>query len=136
MANSPDEVWEISGFIKQHKGIQLFGLKNSFTQNLIQRKPICFSENWYIYFLLKSVYNYNLRRRTLANIKWYQFFEFWAKSKNLIIEFKSSLEGLYLTRYEFSERELKAWKTILCAAGCHDITPWSSNESEVRELFV
>ena len=103
MANSSNEVWEISGFIKQHKGIQLFGLENSFTQTLIQRKPTCSPENWHIYFLLKSVYDHNLRRRTLANIKWYQFFEFWAKSKNPVIEFKSSFEGLYPRGYEFSD---------------------------------
>ncbi len=37
IAGSPDEVWKLSNSIKQYKGIQLFGLENSFTQNLIQQ---------------------------------------------------------------------------------------------------
>ncbi|CAB5148150.1 unnamed protein product [Rhizophagus irregularis] len=131
--NSPNEVWEISKFIKQYKGIQLFGLENSFTRKFIQEnsKPTCSPDNWHNFPLLKSVFDYNLKRRTLANVKWYQFFESWAKSENPIIEFTSSLEKLYPSEYEFSDRELRAWKTTLRAAGCHNITPWSSHESEV-----
>ncbi len=138
VANSPNEVWKISKFIKQYEGIKLFGLENLLTQKLIQKnlKPTCSSEDWCNISFLKPIYDYNLKRRTLANVEWYQFFESWAKSKNPIIEFKSSLEELYPRGYEFSERELGAWKTMLRAAGCHDITPWSSNESEVRELFA
>ncbi|CAG8720188.1 13283_t:CDS:1, partial [Funneliformis caledonium] len=36
VGNSLNEVWKISGFIKQYEGIQLFGLENSFIQKLIQ----------------------------------------------------------------------------------------------------
>ncbi|UZO14704.1 uncharacterized protein OCT59_006153 [Rhizophagus irregularis] len=106
VANSPNEVWEISKFIKQYKGIQLFGLENSFTRKFIQEnsKPTCSPDNWHNFPLLKSVFDYNLKRRTLAN--------------------------LYPSEYEFSDRELRAWKTTLRAAGCHNITPWSSHESE------
>jgi hypothetical protein len=133
VASSPNEVWEISWFIKQYKGIQLFGLENSFTKKFIQQnlKPTCSPDNWHVFSLLESIYNYNLKRRTLANIEWHQFFESWAKSENPVIELTSSLEKLYPSGFEFSDRELRAWRTMLRAAGCHDITPWSSNESEV-----
>jgi hypothetical protein len=138
VASSPNEVWENSGIMKQYKGIHLFGLENSFTQKFIQQnlKPICSPENWHIFSLLKSVYDYNLKRRTVANIEWYQFFESWAKSKNPIIEFTSCLEKLYPSGYQFSERELNAWKAMLRATGCHNITPWLSNESEVSFSFI
>ncbi|CAG8733404.1 10251_t:CDS:1, partial [Funneliformis caledonium] len=46
-----------------------------------------------------------------------------AKSENPIIEFTSSLEKLYPNEYEFSDQKLKAWKTMLCAADYHNITP-------------
>jgi len=125
IADSSNEVWKISGFIKQYEGIKLFGLKNLFTQKLIQQnlKPTCSPENWYIFSFLKAVYDYNLKHRTLANIEWYQFFESWAKSSNPIIELISSLEKLYPDGHQFSDRELEAWRAMLRAAGCHDVTP-------------
>src|ERR1043165_3556116 len=63
IADSPNEVWNLSNSIKQHKRIQLFGLENSFTQDLIQKnlKLTCSPKDWYIFSLLKPVYDYNLK---------------------------------------------------------------------------
>ncbi|GET02234.1 hypothetical protein GLOIN_2v1785706 [Rhizophagus clarus] len=35
------------------------------------------------------------------------------------------------TRYEFSERELSAWQTMLKVVGATNITPWTHEESQV-----
>jgi hypothetical protein len=42
---------------------------------------------------------------------------------------------VYPKGYEFSERELGAWQTMLKAAGATNITPWSSEESQVNNIF-
>ncbi|GBC10581.1 hypothetical protein RclHR1_09740006 [Rhizophagus clarus] len=46
-------------------------------------------------------------------------------------ELNSELKLLYPPEYQFSDRELSAWLSLLCAAGCSDITPWSHGKSKV-----
>ncbi|POG75353.1 uncharacterized protein OCT59_026233 [Rhizophagus irregularis] len=46
-----------------------------------------------------------------------------AESENPIIDFEPSLHAIYPKGYEFSERELGAWQTMLKAAGATNITP-------------
>ena len=67
---------------------------------------------------------------------WKYFFTSWAKSKNPIIELEPALRAIYPKGYEFSERELGAWKTMLKAVGATNITPWSCEESQVIFIFI
>ncbi|CAG8510644.1 8115_t:CDS:2 [Gigaspora rosea] len=48
-----------------------------------------------------------------------------------IIELQSQLALLYPDSYIFSEREIQAWRAMLCATGCINITPFGKEESEV-----
>ncbi|CAG8780101.1 3014_t:CDS:2, partial [Cetraspora pellucida] len=52
------------------------------------------------------------------------------QKNNHIIEIYSELELLYSPKYEFSERKLGAWQSMLCVSGCANITPWPKNESK------
>jgi hypothetical protein len=80
---------------------------------------------------MKNLYNYHLKKRSLANIEWYTFFIDWLEKESTIIEFFSQLEMIYPKNYEMKKRELSAWQTMLRTSGCHNITPWTHYESKV-----
>ena len=54
------------------------------------------------------VFDYHLKKRTLANINWHNFFISWAESNITIIDLKSSLQKLYPQNHNFGEREFGA----------------------------
>ncbi|RGB37790.1 hypothetical protein C1646_756417 [Rhizophagus diaphanus] len=81
------------------------------------------NSEWSNFNLMKKLYEYHLQRRTSANVKWYNLFIRWNQSECNIIELSSELKELYPPKHQFSDRELGAWLSILCAAGCSDITP-------------
>jgi hypothetical protein len=85
---------------------------------------------------MKPVFDYHLKRRTLANINWHQFFISWAESDITIIDLKSYLKAMYPHNYNFDEREFRAWRAMLRASGCTDVTPWSRDESEVNWYHI
>ena len=37
--------------------------------------------------------------------------------------------------YQFGDRELRAWQSMLRDAGSHNVTPWLQKESEVMYLL-
>ncbi|PKK66291.1 hypothetical protein RhiirC2_784978 [Rhizophagus irregularis] len=130
----PDEAWGKSGQLEKFTGIQLFGLDNPITTNLIQqhRIPKCTLDDWNNEYILENLFDYHVKRRTLANANWKYFFTNWAESENPIIDFELFLHAIYPKGYEFSERELGAWQTMLKAAGATNITPWSYEESQYQ----
>jgi hypothetical protein len=133
VGTTPDEVWKSSGFIQKFSGKQLFGLEDEITLQKLQkiRVPQCASHEWSNFKLMKKIFEYHLQRRISANIEWYKLFIEWNKNECNIIELNSELKLLYPFEYQFSERELSAWSSMLRAVGCFNITPWSCNESEV-----
>ncbi|CAB4470170.1 unnamed protein product [Rhizophagus irregularis] len=104
---TPDEVWEKTGQLKKFTGTQLY----------------------------ERLFDYHVKRRTLANANWKYFFTSWVKTENPIIELEPALHAIYPKGYEFSERELSAWQTMLKAVGATNITPWLSEESK-RQLWT
>ena len=81
---------------------------------------------------MKPIFNYHLKRRTLVNIDWHGFF---AESNVTIIDLKSNLRMIYPQNYTFGEREFGAWRAMLRASGCTNVTPWTLDESEVN-IFI
>jgi len=81
---------------------------------------------------MNHLYNYFLRCQTISNIQWHEFFIDWKNSSCTIIELYNSLTALYPSQYKFKDRELFAWKAILKATGCHEITPFTKDESKVN----
>lgn len=131
---SPDDVWKNTGLIQQYNGTQLFGLASSVIQQIIRKYqvPTCKLKNWQDESIMETLFNYHLKKRTLANINWRQFFISWAESDVTIIDLKSHLKTIYSHNYNFDEREFRAWKAMLHASGCTNVTPWSCDESEVN----
>jgi len=125
--STPDEVWNLSHQLQKCKESELFGLENSKVQNLIHQDyiPKCSWDNWINYSIMKKLFDYHLKRRTITSIEWHEFFISWANFNNLIIELESTLKILYSAKYQFNDRELGAWRSMLCAAGCTNVTPWS-----------
>ena len=134
---TPDEVWKKTGQIKKFTGTQLFGLDNPITKKLIQqhRIPKCTVNDWNNESILNRLFDYHVKRRTIANADWKYFFTSWAESENSVIELEPALRAIYPKGYEFSERELYAWQTMLKAAGATNITPWSYEESQVNIML-
>ncbi|RHZ49726.1 hypothetical protein Glove_515g4 [Diversispora epigaea] len=54
----------------------------------------------------------------------------WLNQHSTIIELHGKLKKLYPPNYILDDRELRAWKTMLKAVGCINITPFGKNESE------
>ena len=134
---TPIAVWKMSDQMKKYNGNQLFGLENSLVQTLIrQHKAVklykCFPKNSNDYSIMKPSYDYHLKRRTITNINWHQFFLDWFEQESPIIELYSQLQILYPKNYQFSDLELRAWQSMLRDVGSHDVTPWSNKESEVK----
>ncbi|RHZ88383.1 hypothetical protein Glove_23g119 [Diversispora epigaea] len=123
---TPNNVWKNSGQIKKYDGNQLFGLENSLIQNILQHKiPTCTSKEWDNIVIIELLYKYHLKRCTIANINWHQFFLDWLNQDNPIIELYSQLQDIYPKNYEFSD-------PILRAAGSYNITPWVNTESKYQ----
>lgn len=130
---SPINVWKNSDLIKKFNGNQLFGIENHMIQSLNkkQKAPTCSPQEWDNYSIMKSLFNFHLRRRTIVNINWHQLFVKWKKQESPLIELNKELQEIYSEDYQFNLRELAAWKTFLRAAGAHDVTPWSHEISQV-----
>ena len=136
---TPIAVWEKLQ-IKKYNGNQLFGLEHSFVQTLIRhykaKLPTCFPKKWNDYSIMKKLYDYHLKRRTIANLNWHQFFLDWLEQESPIIELYSQLQILYPKNYQFSGRELRAWQFMLRDVGTYNVNPWSNKESEVIHIVI
>ena len=85
---------------------------------------------------MKQLYDYHLKQKTIANLIWHQFIFDWLEQESPIIELYSQLQILYPKNHQFSDRELRAWQSMLRDVGTHNVTPWSNKESEVIHIVV
>ncbi len=117
-------------------GRMLFGINNTLTQQLIDaiKIPSCSLNDWNNDVLIEEIFSYHLKRRTNSYINWRDFLNKWWK-QGTIIELHSNLKQLYPTNYQLNERELNAWRTMLYHIGCHNITPFLRQESEIRNKY-
>ncbi|CAB4492779.1 unnamed protein product [Rhizophagus irregularis] len=135
VGTTPDDVWKNSGYIQKFSGKELFGLEDQITLQKLNklRIPQCAPHEWNNFKLMKKLYEYHLQRQTFAKIEWYKLFVRWDQNECNVIELNSELKLLYPPEHQFSDRELGAWLSMLRAAGCSDITPWSHDKSGKSE---
>ncbi|RHZ80646.1 hypothetical protein Glove_134g144 [Diversispora epigaea] len=105
---NPNDTWKNVGLYKKFCGTELFGLEHPIIQKIIHDKQY----------------------RTISDINSKSFFIDWLNQHSTIIELHKKLQKLYPPNYIFDVRELCAWRTMLKAIGCINITPFEKNESE------
>ena len=134
IGTTPNEVWKTSKKLKKFHGTQLFGLEHPLTCQILSehRTPKCDVTFWHNKDIMNHLFNHYLRRCTISNIQWHEFFIDWKNNPSTIIELHSSLRALYPSKHNFKDRELQAWKAMLKAAGCHEITPFKDDQSKVN----
>ena len=124
-SQNPVDVWKNLESMKKFNGNQLFGIDNDTIKSLNkkQKKPTCSSQEWKDYSIMKSLFDFHLRRRIIININWHQLFVKWKEQESPLIELYKELHNMYPKNHQFSIRELGAWQTFLNAAGAHNVTP-------------
>jgi hypothetical protein len=135
---TPVEVWKQTGVMKKINGKALFGLEHRMTlQNLAKQKiPSCDPTLWNNEDIMYQIFNHHLKKRTIANVNWFYFFDTW-KNQSTIIELKMALQNLYPTDHVFSVCEIAAWRAMLKATGCTEISsPFEKEKSNVTKLII
>jgi hypothetical protein len=129
-SKNPIDVWKNLESIKKYNGNQLFGIDNDTikTLNQNQKRPTCSPQEWKDDTIMKVLFDFHLKRRTIVNINWYQLFIKWNEQESPLIELNNELHNIYPENYQFNIREMGAWQTFLHAAGANNITPWSREE--------
>src|ERR1051325_5996830 len=110
--------------MRKFNGNQLFGINNNTIKilNQEQKKPTCLPHEWLDYSIMKSLFDFHLKRRTIVNINWHQLFIKWNEQKSLLIGLNSELHNIYPENYQFDMRETGVWQTFLRAAGANNVT--------------
>jgi hypothetical protein len=131
--SDPNNVWEKIGILNEWLGVTIFGLDDSNVKERLEqsKKLMCFHNEWDNYSKMEQIYRYHLQKRTCSQVNWYLLFQKWKENDCQIIELHSQLVLLYPSGHIFSERETRAWRATLRAAGCVNITPFDKEESEV-----
>jgi hypothetical protein len=83
---------------------------------------------------MEPLYLHHLKTRTLAIIDWHKLFENWSFQSSDIVELQSELANIYPSDHIFSDRECRAWKALIKAAGGTNITPFDKKESMVLQF--
>jgi hypothetical protein len=119
---------------KKFSGETLFGINHSNTIYSIKKntRPICYSTEWNDKEILIPAFEQHLKRRIATNVDWYKFFIQWKEQSSSVIEFKTHLKLIYPPEHEFTDRELRAWRTIMKSVGCTNITPFKNEEPMVN----
>lgn len=135
---TPADVWSQVDYKPEFDANKLFGVDNEYTQALISELqiPSCTPGEWNDLPLLQQIFEYHLKKRTIADINWMGFIENWKNQQSEIIELRTSLMQLYGSEYQMNSREFCAWKSMLRHMGCVEITPYNKDQSEVRNGHV
>ena len=80
--------------MQKYRGEDLFGIKHSQIQTFIQTLliPRCRPEKWHIINKMQTLWNYHLRKFTLASIQWKEFFIEWYNEMKTVVEITTSLK--------------------------------------------
>lgn len=141
---TPTEVWEKVGILKKYNGKDLFGISHTIVVNEFQKyqqqqsaAATCLPENWNNHEIIDKVFENTLKKKiSVSKLNWHSIFDSFYKQKSSIIELTSSLKKIYPEGHEFTSRELTAWRTMMRRTGCHDVTPYSKENSKVWNIYV
>ncbi|CAJ0842206.1 21312_t:CDS:2 [Entrophospora sp. SA101] len=103
VGSDPNDVWEKIGYLKNYKSIDWFGINQPQVQSFIQTMhiPKCLPEEWNNVNKMETLWNYYLRKCTLASVQWSEFFIKWQSEKNSVIKITDALKNLYPENHVF-----------------------------------
>ncbi|RHZ80989.1 hypothetical protein Glove_130g137 [Diversispora epigaea] len=137
---SPNAVWHQTQVLKSIPGDILFARNHSITlQKLNQLQQIlllqipneCTIVDWNNQEIMKHLFRLHLKKAVRGSYEeWNKIFQSWIQQKSNIIELYTHIEKTYNSNYKYTERELRAWRAIFCAAGCTNITPFDNKISK------
>jgi hypothetical protein len=129
---SPNAVWHQTGILKSVSGDDLFATNNPKTLQEFNKMVLslqvsmpneCTVADWHNETIMEHLFKLHLKKVVGGSIQWYQIFQSWMQQKSNIIELFTHISKIYNSNHEFQERELRAWRAMLRAAGCTNITP-------------
>lgn len=134
----PTTVWKKTGILKKYDGNTLFGLEDSCVQQEISKtleNITCSSEDWSKPGILEQIFDRHIRVRKTSRcnlLQWQDFFINWKDSENSILTFDQILQALYPLTYDIPNNERCAWRAMLKACGCTNVTPFSKKVSSIE----
>ncbi|RIA96223.1 hypothetical protein C1645_815673, partial [Glomus cerebriforme] len=63
---------------------------------------------------------------------WQSLFIDWLSQESTIIQIPKALQNIYPVDYQLHHKELCAWKAMLIACGCTNVTPFEKKESNIE----
>ncbi|UZO02042.1 uncharacterized protein OCT59_020540 [Rhizophagus irregularis] len=136
---SPNAVWNKTGVLTSILGDTLFVINHSITLDKInqarqelgscQLPNQCMLTDWNNEIIMEHLYELYLKRNIRRSVEWRQVFQNWMQQKSHIIELYTHFCEIYDLDYKFQERELHAWRMMLRATGCTNITPYNKDVS-------
>ncbi|CAB5367478.1 unnamed protein product [Rhizophagus irregularis] len=132
---TPNEIWRSINILKKFDGMVLFGITNLYVQQELEKLAknnsiTCTSNDWNNIDILNLVFKQHIKTRKISSpfSDWTKLFTNWYKQNNTIIQFPDILFQIYPTNYHFQEKELGAWRAMLRASGCTNITPFTKKQ--------
>ncbi|PKC63165.1 hypothetical protein RhiirA1_537946 [Rhizophagus irregularis] len=139
---TPTNVWKKSGINKKFDGIDLFGITHSSVQTILQNPPknnilrICTVDEWNNFEILQQAFDRHIKSRKTGKTalldNWQSLFIDWLSQKSTIIQIPKALQNIYPVDYQIHHKELCAWKAMLIACGCTNVTPFEKKESNIE----
>jgi len=132
---TPNEIWRSINIYRKFDGVVLFGITNLYVQQELEKLAknnsiTCTSNDWNNIDILNLVFKQHMKPRKISSpfSDWTKLFTNWYKQNNTIIQFPDILFQIYPTNYHFQEKELNAWRAMLHASGCTNITPFTKKQ--------
>lgn len=135
---SSDNIWKQIGIKQQENGSTLFGSNHTLVLQKREQTPnniVCTPNEWNLPGVLDQLFNQNVRKRKIglaALLDWKAMFQNLLEQDSTIFEFNQVMNIIYSSNYKLQDKDIRAWKAMLQASGCTNITPYSNKESQLE----
>ncbi len=135
-------VWNQIQFLQNYNGNDLFGISHPLVQSKVKERyeklfpKTCTLDDWNNEKIMQHMFKLYLKKHVPGNEElWFRVFYRWNNQKSTIIEINSFISDVYNDNHEIGMRELRAWRAILEAIGCKNITPFERDVSDVSIII-
>ncbi|CAB5197814.1 unnamed protein product [Rhizophagus irregularis] len=130
-------IYHGSKIVAQYEDKTPTGVWKTILQNPPQNKilRICTPDEWNNFEILQKAFDRYIKPRkigTTALLNWQSFFIDWLSQESTIIQIPKTLQNIYPVDYQLQHKELCAWKAMLIACGCTNVTPFEKKKSDIE----